>query len=152
MSFRYYPMYVKGNPQLRIYLPNFWMKLLKPKEGDPKNVVTFRVPVQMNDFDVRNYLEKIYKLPVVSVQSTVRWGDRKRAIGKNYLVKEDDYRIAYVSLPKDKEFNWPNLFPEKKIVEEDAEFVNYKKQMEKEANKIRRKNWDRHQAPTWFSF
>ena len=30
MSTRWYPIYQRGNPQLRVFLPNFWMKLVKP--------------------------------------------------------------------------------------------------------------------------
>ena len=150
MSFRYYPMYLKGNPQLRVYLPNFWMKLLQPKENDPKNLVTFKVPVQMTNWDIRNYLEKIYKVPVVGVRSEVKCGDIKPAPGAKYLIKGDDYRLAYISLPKDKEFNWPNLFPDKKIEEEETEFKKFKRALEIEHKKGKRQNWSRNRVPSWF--
>ena len=29
MSSRWYPIYQRGNPQLRVFLPNFWMKMVK---------------------------------------------------------------------------------------------------------------------------
>ena len=44
MSTRWYPIYQRGNPQLRVFLPNFWMKLVKPtvvfgKAAVPENKV-----------------------------------------------------------------------------------------------------------------
>jgi len=41
-----YPMYFKGNPQLRIFLPLFWMKMMKSKENLPKDTVKFEVHMQ----------------------------------------------------------------------------------------------------------
>ena len=44
MSTRLYPKYVLGNPQLRIFLPDFWMILVKNRsEHMAKNKVTFKV-------------------------------------------------------------------------------------------------------------
>ncbi|CAN8023510.1 unnamed protein product, partial [Ixodes persulcatus] len=69
-----YPQYVKGNPQLRIFLPNFWMKLVKHGKPQPPNTVKFVVPLQMTKYDVKNYLEKIYKVPVAQVKTFVMLG------------------------------------------------------------------------------
>lgn len=55
----------------------------------------------MTPFDVRNYLEKIYKIPVVNVETRVVAGKIKKATGKPYIVKEDDYREAIVDLVRD---------------------------------------------------
>ena len=82
MSSRWYPIYQKGNPQLRVFLPNFWMKMVKPDYNQygastPSNKVTvifkctklsltlqaqFIVSSQMTKHDVKNYLEKIYQV------------------------------------------------------------------------------------------
>lgn len=70
-----YPMYQRGNPQLRIFLPNFWMKLVRPEEKQPKNVVQFIVPTGMTNYDIRNYLEKIYKINVIKVESSIENGN-----------------------------------------------------------------------------
>jgi large subunit ribosomal protein L23 len=86
-----YPLYHVGNPQLRVFLPNFTMTLLKPFKGfaQPPNVVNFKVSLQvklplgcpvnfvlkiatlfqMTQLDVKNYLEKIYKVPVINVKT-----------------------------------------------------------------------------------
>jgi len=52
----------------------------------------------MTKWDVRNYLEKIYKIPVVDVKTHVRCGEIKRAPGKMYLIKGEDYKRVIVDL------------------------------------------------------
>jgi large subunit ribosomal protein L23 len=52
----------------------------------------------MTKWDVRNYLEKIYKIPVINVKTHVKCGDIKRANGKLYLIKEEDYKKVIVDL------------------------------------------------------
>ena len=53
----------------------------------------------MTSFDVKNYLEKIYKIPVMHVKTRVVCGEIKKAkSAKPYLIKEDDYREAIVDL------------------------------------------------------
>lgn len=70
-----YPLYQRGNPQLRVFLPNFWMKLVRPEELQPKNVVQFIVPTGMTNYDIQNYLEKIYKVKVIKVESNIENGN-----------------------------------------------------------------------------
>ncbi|CAD7004739.1 39S ribosomal protein L23, mitochondrial isoform X1 [Ceratitis capitata] len=113
MSTRWYPIYQRGNPQLRIFLPNFWMKLIRPAEEQPKNVATFSVSMQMTKYDIKNYLEKIYKLPVVDVRTRIEMGKTKRDQTFGYVTKEDDVKIAYVTLLKTEEFTFPDLFSKK---------------------------------------
>lgn len=50
------------------------MKLIKPRDPQPKNVVQFEVSMQMTKFDIKNYLEKIYKVPVENVVTHIRMG------------------------------------------------------------------------------
>ncbi|XP_036336406.1 39S ribosomal protein L23, mitochondrial [Rhagoletis pomonella] len=113
MSTRWYPIYQRGNPQLRIFLPNFWMKLIRPAEEQPKNVATFSVSMQMTKYDVQNYLEKIYKLPVVDVRTRIELGKTRRDQVHGYVTKGDDVKIAYVTLPRNEEFTFPDLFETK---------------------------------------
>ncbi|XP_013779891.2 probable 39S ribosomal protein L23, mitochondrial [Limulus polyphemus] len=98
MSTRLYPLFVKGNPQLRIFLPNFWMKLVKPKYPIQPNNVHFIVSMEMTKHDVKNYLEKIYNIPVVNVVTKVHTGEIRKEKLKGYLVKDEDYRMAFVTL------------------------------------------------------
>lgn len=50
------------------------MKLVRPEEKQPKNVVQFKVPTAMTNYDIRNYLEKIYKVDVIKVESDIENG------------------------------------------------------------------------------
>lgn len=94
-----YPIYNKTNPQLRIFLPNFWMKLIKHQQYKEQrdNVVVFHVPIAMTRIDVKNYLEKIYKVPVIKVNTRIELGKTKKN-ECNKVVKEDDRKLAYVHL------------------------------------------------------
>ncbi|KAM7359001.1 mitochondrial ribosomal protein L23 [Cochliomyia hominivorax] len=113
MSSRWYPIYQRGNPQLRVFLPNFWMKLIRPLEEQPKNVATFSVSMEMTKYDVKNYLEKIYKIPVVDVRTRIELGSTKRDTTYGYVTKNEDMKIAYVTMPKTMEFTFPDLFAKK---------------------------------------
>lgn len=143
MSTRFYPRFVKGNPQLRIFLPDWPLVMVKPKNRDkaPDNVVVFKTDPRMTDWDIKNYLEKIYKVPVASIRSSICSGritltpSRRRTIDQN-IVKDNDYRIAHVTLPIGQTFSWPNLFPGEQI---QKELSDYQKLVE-EANK-NRKQW-----------
>ncbi|CAG0918878.1 unnamed protein product [Notodromas monacha] len=144
-----YPRYVKGNPQLRVFLPNFWMKLVKPEDPMPKNIVTFIVSTEMTRFDVKNYLTKIYKVPVANVALHNHIG-KTRLIEKGFVVKDDDYKVAYVTLPKNEWFEFPDLFPED-VDKEEMKPLEDMKQHQKEMTDKRNKRWDRKTIPDWFS-
>lgn len=62
-----YPVFKEGSPKLRVFLPNFWMKCIKPTHNLLPNQVQFIVSPQMTRFDVQQYLEKIYNVSVVNV-------------------------------------------------------------------------------------
>lgn len=98
MSTRWYPIYQRGNPQLRVFLPNFWMKLVRPAHEQPKNVVQFACSMEMTKYDVQNYLEKIYKVPVIDVRTRIAMGPTKRDQTIGYVVKDEDVKLAYVTL------------------------------------------------------
>jgi len=150
MSSRFYPIYQKGNPQLRVFLPNFWMKLVKPKELQPPNVVQFVVPTGMTNHDIRSYLEKIYHVQVADIKSACVDGKVKEAYKGGYVVKEDDFRRAYVTLPRGQTFQFPDIHTsskveqkredEKALIESEA---SYKKHLL--SPRIR------HGLPSWFS-
>lgn len=127
------------------------MKLVKPEKPLPPNQIKFIIPLQMTKYDVKNYLEKIYNVPVADVNTVVQLGNIKKAEGKTYLIKEDDFRVAYVTLPKGQEFVFPDLFPEDVVQEK---LTSYQKQME-EADKVKkqhiREDPNRQDLPSWFA-
>ncbi|XP_035721318.1 probable 39S ribosomal protein L23, mitochondrial [Vespa mandarinia] len=111
MSTRWYPMYQKGNPQLRVFLPNFWLKLVQSEHNQPNNVVQFQCSMEMTKHDVANYLEKIYNVKPVRVRTRIALGKTKQLHGHHYVIKDDDVKIAYVILDKNQSFTFPDLFP-----------------------------------------
>lgn len=125
MSGRFYPRFVKGNPQLRVFLPDWKITMIKShwtSDSHPNNVVLFKTDVRMTDWDVKNYLEKIYKVSVGSIKSRIVPGETFRVDEKYTLVgKKDDYRIVRLTLPEGQTFQWPDLFPSKKKEEEEAD-------------------------------
>ncbi|PZC84034.1 large ribosomal subunit protein uL23m [Helicoverpa armigera] len=149
MSTRWYPIYQRGNPQLRVFLPNFWMKLVRPEPKQLPNVVQFHCSMEMTKYDMKNYLEKIYNIPVVDIRTRIALGKFRRDIGKGYIVKDDDVKSAYVVLPKDMKFEYPNIFGKEKDGERDEEkaLTEAKKSFK---NYIER-NKDRTDVPSWFS-
>ncbi|XP_073203348.1 large ribosomal subunit protein uL23m isoform X2 [Lepidochelys kempii] len=93
-----YPLYQLGNPQLRIFRPNFFMTLVRPGVPQPEDTVQFRVSMQMTRVDVKNYLEKIYNVPVSVVRTRIQYGANNKRNHKNQKVKKPDYKVAYVQL------------------------------------------------------
>ncbi|XP_017011607.1 large ribosomal subunit protein uL23m [Drosophila takahashii] len=149
MSTRWYPIYQRGNPQLRVFLPNFWMKLVRPAEEQPPNVVTFSVSMEMTKYDVRSYLEKIYKLPVVDVRTRIALGETKKDQAYGYITKKDDVKLAYVTLPREEKFVFPDFFAEKAERQEKEE-----KSLDESKEGFRRfldRNKKRPGTPGWFS-
>ncbi|KAH6923700.1 hypothetical protein HPB50_005170 [Hyalomma asiaticum] len=138
MSTRVYPLYVKGNPQLRIFLPNFWMKLVKHEKPLPPNEVKFIIPVQMTRYDVKNYLEKIYKVPVADVRTAI------------VQVKEDDFRVAFVTLPKGEAFTFPDLFSKTASSEKEKSMSKQVEEVEEVKKLYLRKDPHREGLPNWF--
>ncbi|KAJ8340046.1 hypothetical protein SKAU_G00346790 [Synaphobranchus kaupii] len=68
-----YPLYQIGNPQLRVFRPNFFLTLVRPGKEQPPDTVQFRIPVEMTKCDVKNYLEKIYSVPVGAVRTRIQY-------------------------------------------------------------------------------
>lgn len=144
-----YPIYWKGNPQLRVFLPQFWMKLIHPKRKVPSNHVHFIVHPQMSKIDIKNYLEKIYKVPVLSVATQIIQGKEVKHPEKNYTAfREDDHKLAFVVLDKDETFEFPDIF-EGKAPYSETELKDYKK-MSNEQKREQQKNWDKIMIPSWF--
>lgn len=54
--------------------------------------------MEMTKFDIKNYLEKIYNVPVVDVKTKITLGKFKKDVGKGYIIKDDDIKYAFVTL------------------------------------------------------
>ncbi|CAG9790972.1 unnamed protein product [Diatraea saccharalis] len=149
MSTRWYPLYQRGNPQLRVFLPNFWMKLVRPTPKQLPNIVNFECSMEMTKYDIKNYLEKIYNVPVVDVRTKIAMGKFRKDIGKGYVVKEDDKKIAFVTLPKNMSFEFPNIF--EKVEDQDDENMKSLDDAKKSFKSYIDRNKNRSDVPSWFS-
>ncbi|XP_038310190.1 39S ribosomal protein L23, mitochondrial isoform X10 [Canis lupus familiaris] len=94
----WYPLYQLGNPQLRIFRTNFFIQLVRPGTAQPEDTVQFRIPMEMTRVDLRNYLERIYNVPVAAVRTRVQHGSNRKRDYRNVRVKKPDYKVAYVQL------------------------------------------------------
>jgi len=146
MSTRLYPAVRETNKKLKVFLPNFWMILTKPSHTLLPNQVQFIVSPQMTKLDVKQYLEKIYNVPIVNVNTHIKMGDIKRN-KSNYIIKEDDYKVAYVTLEKDQKFEFPQLFGESKKKEEEDALAELKSNYQKRTHF----NLKTNGVPSWFS-
>lgn len=119
--------------------------MVKPPERLPANVVMFKTDVRMTDWDVRNYLEKIYKVPVSAVKSRIFMGELKGST--KGITKKDDYKLTHVTLAGGQTFKWPELFPQDK---EEEKKDDYEKTL-KEVTKDRKISPDQAGAPAWLA-
>ncbi|KAJ0175064.1 hypothetical protein K1T71_009205 [Dendrolimus kikuchii] len=149
MSTRWYPLYQRGNPQLRVFLPNFWMKLVRPFPSQQPNIIQFQCSMEMTKYDIKNYLEKIYNVPVVDVRTKISLGKFKKDVGKGYVIKDDDQKLAFVTLPKTMKFEFPDLFSTK--TDEEQEREKSLEEAKKSYKKYIEQNKNRPDIPSWFS-
>ncbi|XP_023566593.1 39S ribosomal protein L23, mitochondrial isoform X1 [Octodon degus] len=96
-----YPLYQLGGPQLRIFRTNFFIKLVRPGTAQPEDTVQFRIPMEMTRVDLRNYLERIYNVPVAAVRTRVQHGSNRKRDHRNVRIKKPDYKVAYVQLVRE---------------------------------------------------
>jgi len=143
-----YPVYYKGNPQLRVYLPLFWMKLIKSEKNLPQDTVLFEVHHQMTHVDVKNYLEKIYDVKVLSAKCTNIRGETRTHPRFGFDIQPGlDKRIAFVQLDGEK-FEFPDIFKGKETDDDKAA-----KDMKKNAtdnDKVLQQQWSKLDIPPWF--
>nr|CAD7575238.1 unnamed protein product [Timema californicum] len=144
-----YPLYQRGNPQLRVFLPNFWMKLVEPIHQQHNNIVQFIVSTEMTRYDIKNYLEKIYNVSVVEVKTRIVSGKTKTDQRRGFVIKEDDHKLAYVTLPREQSFKFPDLFPEEEKILDDNKSMDEAKQG---FTKFLDRTKTRPGLPGWFSY
>ncbi|TKR80880.1 hypothetical protein L596_014867 [Steinernema carpocapsae] len=155
MTTRLARVWQPGNSQVRVFLPDFWVKLLEtPDHGRrrlPKNALKFEVDTKMSRDDVRQYLERIYELPVRDVRIENVWGEIKWNAPKDYryrkaMWKEDDKKMAYVFLSKDVEFKFPDIW---KVDHEQNDLEKAREQFHRDVTNSKFVNRDRDVAK-WY--
>ncbi|NWI12223.1 RM23 protein, partial [Crypturellus soui] len=145
-----YPLLQPGSPQLRLFRPDFFMTLVRPGVPQPEDTAQFRVSMEMTKVDIKNYLEKIYNVPVVAVRTRIQHGAHNRRNHKNQRIKKPDYKVAYVQLGQGQTFQFPNLFPEKEEASETHSFRDFKKTYIEKEQQRQRGDPRRGGVPDWF--
>jgi len=142
-----YPIYWKGDPQRRLFLPQFWMRLMKPENDVPKSEVHFETHPQMSHFDIKSYLEKIYKVPVLHVDTEVIRGEDLKNDKNIVTHRAPDKQMAYVVLDEGHEFEFPDIFGEKgfSLEKEHKEM----KQTKRDGQERYQKNYQHFSIPEW---
>lgn len=74
------------------------MKIIRPTEVQPPNVVQFSCSIEMTKHDIRNYLQKIYNIKCVDVRTRICMPRTRKDPIKGYIIKDDDMKYAYVTL------------------------------------------------------
>lgn len=146
-----YPLYQLGNPQLRVFRTNFFIQLVRPGTAQPDDTVQFRIPMEMTRVDLRNYLERIYNVPVSAVRTRVQHGSNRKRDHRNVRLKKPDYKVAYVQLAHGQTFTFPDLFPEKKLSPEGGSADdNIREQLLEAQQRKERRDPQRGGVPEWF--
>lgn len=90
--------------------PKHVLTFIRPKEGQPPNLATFKVPLTFNKFDFRDYLWNCYGVEVNSVRSFINQQRAKQrsfggtSNGKWYRPRSIKMMIADLKQP----FVWPD--------------------------------------------
>ncbi|XP_057585935.1 39S ribosomal protein L23, mitochondrial isoform X1 [Hippopotamus amphibius kiboko] len=145
-----YPLYQLGNPQLRVFRTNFFVQLVRPGTAQPEDTVQFRIPMEMTRVDLRNYLERIYNVPVAAVRTRVQHGSNRRRDHRNVRIKKPDYKVAYVQLAHGQTFTFPDLFPEKKSPEGGSVDEALRDQVLEDQRRRQTPDPRRGGVPSWF--
>jgi large subunit ribosomal protein L23 len=74
------------------------MKLIRTTHKQPPNVVQFECSMEMTRYDIKNYLEKIYNVNPVKINTVITMGKFRRDRLQGAVIKDDDIKVAYVIL------------------------------------------------------
>ncbi|CDW52506.1 Ribosomal L23 domain containing protein [Trichuris trichiura] len=163
MTTRLHRLLPRKDQKTLVFLPDCWMKLVKPKESEKllPNMVKFIVSPEMNADDVREYLKKIYNVPVRDVNVRVEQGkmirllkeydspSRMAGIHGRVVDKEPDITVAFVTLRKDLHFSFPKLYTDKAFYQEQQQLKRMEKTLA-ESKKTELSSWQCHGVPSWF--
>lgn len=142
------PLWNPGNPRPQLFLPQYWLKIVKPTHRMPNDFVKFECHWQMSVNDVREYLYKLYGIDVLDVRVEIKKGEYPtNPRGQSGLAPPlDDRKFVYVQL-KEGTFEFPTAIAEQSVEEKIQE---QQKAMNSMRNKERNKNIQRLDLGGWF--
>jgi len=104
----------------------------------------------MTRHDVKNYLKKIYNVDVVEVHTRVMMGDTKAVGPSKTVIKDDDYKLAFVTLPEGSTFEYPDIYAKEKVEAQHASDTKATEQLQITKNKLGEKLKGKPGLPPWF--
>ena len=142
------PLWSPGDSRHKIFMPLYWLKMVEPKREIPKDFVKFECHWQMTKNDVKEYLEKLYKVKVLDVRINITRGEYiKHPAKPNSLSPPmEDRKYAFVQL-RDVEFSFPKIFDSDYVDKDEQE----KKKFQNIQNAEKNKNIKRLDMGGWFS-
>jgi len=95
------------DPRL-IRLPSIFLILLRPSSTRPlpENSAAFRVPLSLSKPAIANYLEQVYAVKVVNVQTAIMTGKSKRD-RDGRLYRRSDWKKAIVRISSSPPWSYP---------------------------------------------
>ncbi len=85
-----------------VKMPSYVMKLIKPGRYLPPNTIALRVPLNMNKFQIKSYLENLYGIRVLKVNTLIQLGKTRAVPYTKFHQKLSDFKKAYVRVsPQD---------------------------------------------------
>jgi large subunit ribosomal protein L23 len=90
----------------RMQFPNQIFTMLYPGKSLPYDVNIFKVPLNMNRIQIKNYLEELYGVTILKVNTAICIGKRTIDQYGRYKLKKD-YKKAYVRTADGFNFPWP---------------------------------------------
>lgn len=141
------PLWYPGDLPNMIFLPLYWLKLVQHKTELPKDLVKFECHWQMTKNDVKEYIEKLYKIEVIDVRINIVKGKYiKHPAKPNSLSPPmEDQKFAFVQL-KNVKFTFPTIINEQIINNDELE----KNKIQNIQNLDKNKHIKRFDLGGWF--
>ncbi|XP_077953947.1 large ribosomal subunit protein uL23m-like isoform X2 [Gasterosteus aculeatus] len=106
--------------------------------------------MEMTKYDVKNYLEKIYDVPVGAIRTRIQFGSNKKRNHLHQKVKQPDYKVAYVQLAQGQTFTFPDIFPEKELKHEEGSMEEMQEKFMEDEKQRQRLDPRRGGVTEWF--
>ena len=71
---------------VRVWFPNMFMRLISVNTASKPGRAVLHVPPAMTKTEIKEYLTKIYNIPVLNVTTTNTLGKWKRLYGKRKII------------------------------------------------------------------
>ncbi|OTB08128.1 hypothetical protein M426DRAFT_317229 [Hypoxylon sp. CI-4A] len=89
----------------QVFLPDHTVAFLRPRDNQPPNFASFRVPLTFNKLDIRDYLLNAYNVPVLGVRSQLTQRRPRRSKMHHRIYRPPPVKTMTVELHKP--FSWP---------------------------------------------